>query len=272
MSYPTLQNVAGPRVWLAWMLVFSSVRVLSDSPRFALGSETNPPPNIREHWAFKPPAKVVPSVVAVGAPAANPVDAFVLAKLRDRQIEPGRPASRAELLRRVTYDLTGLPATRFELTAFIDDTSPNAFEKVVDRLLASPRFGERWTQHWLDLAHYADSNGFELDADRPDAWRYRDWVVRTLNEDLPYDRFVGLQVAGDEFAPPGPDGLIAAGFARSGPREVVSGNIDPEVRRQDELTAATSTVGSVFLGLTIGCARCHDHKFDPIPTADYYRL
>jgi hypothetical protein len=142
----------------------------------------------------------------------------------------------------------------------------------VDRLLASQAFGERWAQHWLDLAHYADSNGFELDADRPDAWRYRDWVVKAINEDMPYDRFLTLQVAGDDVEPGNQEAMIASGFARSGPFEIVGGNIDPEVRRQNELTAATTTVGSVFLGLTIGCARCHDHKFDPIPTADYYRL
>ena len=139
-------------------------------------------------------------------------------------------------------------------------------------MLASPHYGERWGQHWLDLAHYADSNGFELDAERPDAWRYRDWVVNALNADLPYDRFLMLQIAGDDLAPGDRDALIATGFCRCGPREVVGGNVIPEVKRQNELTEITGTVGSVFLGLTIGCARCHDHKFDAIPTTDYYRL
>ncbi len=172
----------------------------------------------------------------------------------------------------MTYDLTGLPPTPAEVAAFLDDARPDAYERLVDRLLDSPRFGERWAQHWLDLAHHADSNGFELDAERPDAWRYRDWVVDALNADLPFDRFVTLQLAGDEAEPGEPSALIATGFGRGGPREVVGGNIDPKVRRQSELTEVTGTVGSVFLGLTVGCARCHDHKFDPIPTADYYAL
>ena len=150
--------------------------------------------------------------------------------------------------------------------------NPTPTEHVVDRLLAGPQYGERWAQHWLDLAHYADTNGFELDAERPDAWRYRDWVVSAFNADMPYDRFAALQLAGDEVAPGDSSALIATGFGRCGPREVVGGNVDPEVKRQSELTEVTGTVGSVFLGLTMACARCHDHKFDPLPTTDYYRL
>ncbi len=222
------------------------------------------------HWAFLPPSSVRPPAAA--SAGASPVDAFLNARMQAEGIQAAPPADRESWLRRVTYDLTGLPPTPSERAAFLADRSASARERVVDRLLASPRYGERWAQHWLDLAHYADSNGFELDADRPDAWRYRDWVVSALNQDLPYDRFLALQIAGDEWAPDSPEALIAAGFARAGPREVVSGNIDPEVKRQSELTEATSTVGSVFLGLTIGCARCHDHKFDPIPTTDYYQL
>ena len=172
----------------------------------------------------------------------------------------------------MTFDLTGLPPTPEETRAFIYDNRPDAYERVVDRLLASPSYGERWAQHWLDLAHYADSNGFELDAERPDAWRYRDWVVAAINQDMPYDRFMTLQIAGDEVAPGDTNALIATGFGRCGPREVVGGNIDPAVRRQSELTEVTGTVGSVFLGLTMACARCHDHKFDALPTTDYYRL
>jgi uncharacterized protein DUF1553/uncharacterized protein DUF1549/cytochrome c len=231
-------------------------------------AETIPSPR-STHWAFLPPASVSPPAFEDGA---NPIDAFVLAKLRELGISQAAPASKAEWLRRVTYDLTGLPPEPSAVELFLADESPDAFEKVADRLLASPRFGERWAQHWLDLAHYADSNGFELDADRPDAWRYRDWVIQSFNEDMPYDRFLTLQVAGDEVAIGSHEALIAAGFGRSGPREVVSGNIDPEVRRQNELTEITTTVGSVFLGLTLGCARCHDHKFDPLPAADYYSL
>ena len=224
------------------------------------------------HWAFQPPVAVAVPAVQSPRPMGNPIDAFLEVRQQKLGLEVVALAGKPELLRRVTYDLTGLPPTPAELADFLRDTSPAAYEKVVDRLLASPGYGERWAQHWLDLAHYADSNGFELDADRPDAWRYRDWVVQAFNEDLPYDQFVTWQIAGDEVAPGDPAALVAAGFARSGPREVVGGNIDPEVRRQDELTAATATVGSVFLGLTIGCARCHDHKFDPLPATDYYSL
>ena len=155
---------------------------------------------------------------------------------------------------------------------FLKDDRADAYERVIDRLLGSQAYGERWAQHWLDLAHYADSNGFELDHERPDAWRYRDWVVHALNDDMPYDRFVMLQIAGDEVSPKDHEALIATGFGRSGPREVVAGNIDLAVKRQSELTEITGTVGSVILGLTLGCARCHDHKFDPLPTTDYYRL
>ena len=236
----------------------------------AAADATNTRPE--KHWSFVPPLPIVPPALPERDAADNPIDAFVTAKLRELQIKPVGPASKPELLRRVTHDLTGLLPTRSELEAFCADDSSMAWEKVVDRLLASPAFGERWAQHWLDLAHYADSNGFELDADRPDSWRYRDWVVAAFNQDMPYDRFLTLQVAGDEIAPGDRDALIASGFARSGPREVVSGNIDPEVRRQNELVEAATSIGSVFLGVTIGCARCHAHKFDPFPATDYYRL
>src|SRR5262249_8770450 len=185
---------------------------------------------------------------------------------------PAPEADRVALIRRLTYDLTGVPPAFDDVHAFLQDNEPGAYERVVDRLMSSPRYGERWGQHWLDLAHYADSNGFELDAERPDAWRYRDWVVRSLNQDQPYDRFLSLQLAGDDLVPGDTQALIATGFCRCGPREVVGGNVIPEVKRQSELSEITGTVGSVFLGLTIGCARCHDHKFDAIPTTDYYRL
>ena len=202
----------------------------------------------------------------------NPIDRFILAGLESIEFRHSPEADRVALIRRVTFDLTGLPPTIEEVESFLADPTPDAYERVVDRLLASPQYGDRQAQHWLDLAHHADSNGFELDAERPDAWRYRDWVVRAFNEDMPYDRFVTLQLAGDEAEPGDTSALIATGFGRGGPREVVGGNIDPKVKRQSELTEITGTVGSVFLGLTIGCARCHDHKFDPLPTTDYYSL
>jgi hypothetical protein len=229
-------------------------------------------PDQRAHWAYQPPKRPEPPEVREAGWAKSPIDRFILAAIEEMGFAHAPEADRVALIRRVTFDLTGLPPSPLEVEAFLDDRRPDAYERLVDRLLRSPRYGERWAQHWLDLAHYADSNGFELDAERPDAWRYRDWVVAALNDDMPYDRFLALQLAGDEVEPASREALIATGFARCGPREVVGGNIDPAVRRQSELTEITGTVGSVFLGLTLACARCHDHKFDPIPTTDYYRL
>jgi hypothetical protein len=226
----------------------------------------------RGHWAYQTLALAEAPAVKASQRVCNPIDRFILAELERLDWAPAPEADRAALIRRLSFDLTGLPPTPAEVEAFRRDVRPDAYERLVDRLLASPHHGERWGQHWLDLAHYSDSNGFELDAERPDAWRYRDWVVRALSGDLPYDRFLTLQLAGDDLAQGDPDALIATGFCRCGPREVVGGNVIPEVKRQSELAEITGTVGSVFLGLTIGCARCHDHKFDAIPTTDYYRL
>jgi len=226
----------------------------------------------RAHWAYQPPKRPELPEVKESGWVRNPIDRFILAGLESVDFQHAPEADRVSLIRRLTFDLTGLPPTPAEVAEFLKDQRPDAYERLVDRLLGSSRYGERWAQHWLDLAHYADTNGFELDAERPDAWRYRDWVVKALNDDMPYDRFVSLQLAGDEIAPGDTSALIATGFGRCGPREVVGGNIDPAVRRQSELTEITSTVGSVFLGLTVGCARCHDHKFDALPTTDYYRL
>ena len=226
----------------------------------------------REHWAYQPVKRVIPPAVKESDWVRNPIDRFILAEIEKLGMVHAPQADRVPLIRRVTFDLTGLPPSPDEVAAFVADERPDAYDRLVDRLLASPQYGERWGQHWLDLAHYADSNGFELDAERPDAWRYRDWVVKSLNADLPYDRFLMLQIAGDDLAPGDRDALIATGFCRCGPREVVGGNVIPEEKRQSELTEITGTVGSVFLGMTIGCARCHDHKFDAIPTTDYYRL
>ncbi len=224
------------------------------------------------HWAFQAPRRPELPEVKESDWVRNPVDRFLLAGLESIEFRHSPEADRVALIRRVTFDLTGLPPSPVDVEWFLADPRPDAYEQVVDRLLASPQYGERQAQHWLDLAHHADSNGFELDAERPDAWRYRDWVVRAFNEDMPYDRFVTLQLAGDEASPGDTAALIATGFGRGGPREVVGGNIDPKVKRQSELTEITGTVGSVFLGLTIGCARCHDHKFDPLPSTDYYGL
>ena len=226
----------------------------------------------RGHWAYQPLGRSPLPEVRWENWGKNAIDRFIQSGLEELKLSHSGEADRLALLRRVTYDLTGLPPTIEEAERFLQDERPDAYERLVDRLLAGPAYAERWTQHWLDLAHYADSNGFELDADRPDAWRYRDWVLFALNSDLPFTEFVSLQLAGDELHPGDSDAKIATGFGRCGPREVVAGNIDPEVRRQSELTEVTGTVGSVFLGLTLACARCHDHKFDAISARDYYQF
>jgi hypothetical protein len=222
------------------------------------------------HWAFVPPTQPAVPDVADAAWPRNPIDRFILTELEAFDLHPAPEADRATLLRRLRFDLTGLPPTPEEVLAFLADDRPDAYERVVDRLLASPAYGERQAQHWLDLARHADSDGFEFDAVRPDAWRYRDWVVRAFNADLPYDRFVTLQTAGDEVEPGDADAFIATGFNRGYP-DMVDLN-DQGLRRQNALNDITETTGLVFLGLTIGCARCHDHKADPIPQADFYRL
>jgi hypothetical protein len=205
------------------------------------------------------------------------VDAFILARLERAGLHPAPPADRTTLLRRVTFDLTGLPPAPAEIDAFLADSRPDAFAHVVDRLLASPHYGERWAQHWLDVVRYAESNGYEADGERPHAWRYRDYVIRAFNDDLPWDRFITEQLAGDLLARGKEprecaDLLIASGFNRCGPVHLVGGNTDAAVNRQEVLTEMTNAVGSAFLGLTMGCARCHDHKFDPLSIRDYYRL
>ena len=258
-------------------LVIAGLLAVTSGIALAEGPETEGPSETfrddqRAHWAFRPAVRPDLPEVHDDAWVRNPIDRFILAGLESVQFSHAPEADRVALIRRLTTDLIGLPPTPAEVDAFIEDDRPDAVERVVDRLLACPQHGVRWAQHWLDLAHYADTNGFEADGERPDSWRYRDWVVDALNADMPYDEFVRLQVAGDEETPGDPSALIATGFGRCGPREITAGNVDPEARRQSELTEVTGSVGSVFLGLTMACARCHNHKFDPLPTADYYRL
>jgi hypothetical protein len=242
------------------------------------------PTNKPVPWAFRKPIRIAVPHVSDPQWVKNPIDAFVLARLDKAGLKPSAPANRVALLRRVTYDLTGLPPTLKELDDFLADDRPDAYARVVERLLASPHFGERWAQHWLDVVRYAESNGYESDGERPDAWRYRDYVVKAFNDDKPYDRFLTEQLAGDllagEAARKGVAGadkpealdLIAAGFNRCGPVHETSGNVDTALLRQELLTEMTNGVGAAFLGLTVGCCRCHDHKFDPLPQSDYYRL
>jgi hypothetical protein len=227
-------------------------------------------PKKKNHWAWKPPVRSeVPAVKNEGW-VRNSIDAFILAKLEAAGLQPAASAKREQLIRRVTFDLIGLPPTPAEIDAFVNDSSANAWEKVIDRLLASPHYGERWGRHWLDLARFADSNGYEHDEIRPDAWRYRDYVIRSFNEDKPYDRFIKEQLAGDELYPDDPDALIATGFNLLGPD--MTDNASQVQRRQNTLDDMTDTAGLVFLGMTVGCARCHNHKFEPILQSDFYRL
>ena len=227
-------------------------------------------PAHKKHWSYQ---KVVrPSVPSVPGDATvrNPVDAFVVAKLQTRGLRLSGEADKTTLIRRVTFDLIGLPPTVEEVRDFLNDNSPDAYDKVVDRLLVSPLYGERWARHWLDLARYADSEGFKADETRPNAWRYRDYVVQSFNANKPYDRFVKEQIAGDELWPGDVNARVATAFNRHYPDEYNARNLMQ--RRQEILDDITDTTSATFLGLTYACARCHNHKYDPILHADYYRL
>jgi hypothetical protein len=234
------------------------------------GEDYVPTPEKKEHWAWRKAARPVVPLTKDKAWGRNPIDNFILAKLESAGLQPAARATREHLIRRVTYDLIGLPPTPAEIDAFVKDASPDAWEKVIDRLLASPHYGERWGRHWLDLARYAESNGYEYDEVRPDAWRYRDYVIQAFNDDKPYDRFLCEQLAGDELFPEDVQARIATGFTLLGPDMTDSSN--QAQRRQNTLDDMTDTTSLVFLGLTVGCARCHDHKFEPIPQTDFYRL
>ena len=223
----------------------------------------------RGYWFFQPLAKVAPPKVD-SAWVRGDIDRFILEKQREVGVDPAVEADRAELARRVYFDLHGLPPQPEQAASFIADQAPDAYERLVDALLASPRYGQRWAQHWLDLVRYAESDGYNEDAYRPAAWRYRDWVIESLNRDKPYDQFVREQIAGDEIDPGDPNVLIATAYLRN---PVYEWN-QRDVRGQWEiiLTDITDTTGEVFLGLSFGCARCHNHKFDPILQKDYFRL
>ncbi len=245
--------------------------ILSAAILFAQGPETPKKKAYsqgqRNFWSFK----------AIKDPAVSdpsPIDALILAKLNEKGLKPAKPASKLALLRRATFDLTGLPPTEAQIAAFIADKSPEAFAKVVDRLLASPRYGEKWGRHWLDVARYADSTGADEDHRYPYAWRYRDYVIGAFNRDLPYNKFVMEQIAGDLMPTPdgkvNVDGITATGFLSIGPRLIAEQ--DKPKMLYDFIDEQIDTTTRGILGLTVACARCHDHKFDPIATADYYSL
>ena len=224
-------------------------------------------------WSLRPLAAIPPPNVR-GSLSRNPIDRFILAKLEAKKLAPSSQADRRTLVRRLSFDLIGLPPSPGDVETFIADKRPDAYERLVDTLLASPQHGERYARHWLDVARYGESDGFERDMPRFDAWPYRDWVVRAFNNDMPYDEFARMQLAGDLLRPGDPDALAATGFLVAGAHDIVVpvGEAMRETMRQDELEDIVGTVGQTFLGLTVHCARCHDHKFDPVPARDYYRL
>jgi hypothetical protein len=246
--------------------------VLAETPASGRPDPPTPEAARKSFWAFQPVKRPPLPAVKDSAWVRNPVDAFILAKLEAKGFKPAPPADKVSLIRRATYDLTGLPPTPAEIDAFVADQSTNAYEKVIDRLLASPHYGEKWGRYWLDLVRYGESNSYERDNPKPNVWRYRDYVIRSFNDDKPYDRFVKEQLAGDEMpdAASSYDPIIATGFYRLG-----IWDDEPNDRlqaRYDGLDDIVTTTGQVFMGLTIDCARCHNHKIDPILQTDYYRL
>ncbi len=229
-------------------------------------------------WSLQPLARPAVPAVKDKKWVRSTIDAFILAKLEAKGLQPAAAADRRTLIRRVTYDLHGLPPTPAEVDAFVGDTAADAYEKALDRLLASPRYGERWGRFWLDVVHYGDTHGYDKDKRRDHAWPYRDYVIRAFNDDKPYMRFIKEQLAGDVLYPDDPDGTIATGFIAAGPWDFVGqvelreGTVDKEKTRLLDRDDMVSNTFSTFTSLTVHCARCHDHKFDPIPQKDYYRL
>src|SRR6266851_992667 len=231
-------------------------------------------------WSLRPLAKPTPPVDGAGQGGwcRTPIDQFILAKLREKRLAPSPEADKRTLLRRVTYDLTGLPPTPEEIDAFLKDDSPDAYERIVDRLLRSPHYGERWARHWMDIAHYAETHGHDQDRPRPHAWPYRDYLIRSFNSDKPYARFVEEQIAGDVLWPDDADAVVAMGFLATGPwdesslRDIRDDTIDRQIARYIDRDDMVTTAMSTFVSSTVHCARCHDHKFDPITQQDYYAL
>ncbi|MEZ6092000.1 MAG: DUF1549 domain-containing protein [Pirellulaceae bacterium] len=224
-----------------------------------------------QHWAYTPLIDDPPPESASSSWVRSPIDAFVLAKLQEKQIAPSPQADRRTLIRRAYYDLIGLPPESADVEAFASDPDPNAFEKQIDQLLDSQHFGERWGRHWLDKARYADSDGYEKDRPRPNAWKYRDWVIDAINRDLPMDQFTVEQLAGDLLPDATDDQRLATAFHRQTLTNT-EGGVDQEEFRVEAVFDRTETTGTIWLGLTVGCARCHTHKYDAITQDEYYRL
>ncbi|MGE5193506.1 MAG: DUF1549 domain-containing protein, partial [Deltaproteobacteria bacterium] len=261
-------EIAGIRQWIADGAAWPKDLTLRDK-RLA-GADDN-------WWSLRPLAR--PPVPAVKSDwVRTPIDAFILAELEAKKLAPSREADRRTLIRRVTYDLHGLPPTPDEVAAFLADQVPDAYERLIDRLLDSPRYGERWGRHWLDVVHFGESHGYDKDKPRPNAWPYRDWVIAAFNSDMPYDRFVAAQLAGDVLFPDDPQAIVATGFVAAGPWDFVGhvelreGTLDKKITRSNDRDDMVATAMSTFTSLTVHCARCHNHKFDPIPQEEYYRL
>jgi hypothetical protein len=226
----------------------------------------------RRYWAFQ--ARHEPPVPSFSHTpwVRNPIDAFILDRLHQKGLRPAPPGDRRVLIRRAYFDLTGLPPSPEEVDAFVNDRAPDAWPRLIEHLLASNGYAEHWGQHWLDVVRFAESDGFEYDTHRSDAWRYRDYVIRSIGDDKPYDQFVLEQLAGDEIDSANHEMLVAASFHRLGANRKNAGNQDAAYNRNEVLVEMTNIVGSAFLGITLGCARCHDHKFEPIRQTDYYRM
>jgi uncharacterized protein DUF1553/uncharacterized protein DUF1549 len=285
-------NVRSATDWHIWRLAYSRGYVLAAAcflllagPIAAAEKGDVYSAEERAHWSLQPRSR--PAVPAVDdaqdrAWPSNPIDAYLLSRLKQADLQPSPQADRRTLVRRLHFNLVGLPPTPEAMKEFLSDAAPDAYERLVDRLLADPRYGEAWGQHWLDVVRYAESEGFEYDRHRAGAWRFRDYVVQSFNADKPYDQFVLEQVAGDERPlgqmalsandPSAYEAKIAAGFHRLGPVRRNAGNTDVAFSRNEVLTEMTDAIGATFLGMTVGCARCHDHMFDAIRQRDYYRL
>jgi len=249
-----------------------SGRLVADEPVASSFPRTRVSDDERGHWSFRPlrPGRV--PAIGKSEWCRNPVDRFILARLDENGLVPSARASRRVLIRRAHFSLLGVPPSPEAVDRFENDLSPSAWSDLVDRMLASPHYGQRWARHWMDVARFAESGGFEHDDDRPTAFHYRDFLVAAFNGDMPFDRFAAWQLAGDELAPKDPLALMATGFLGAGvfPSQLTEAEF--ESSRYDELDDMVTTTGVAFLGLSIGCARCHDHKYDPIPSQDYYRL
>jgi hypothetical protein len=249
----------------------SSPKQLTSTERVTLKRWIEQGAEYQEHWSFLPIKREPPPMVKKAEGLRNPIDAFIRARLEQEGLSPAGEAGRASLMRRVTLDLIGLPPTPEEVAAFVRDQRPDAYERLVDQLLISPHFGERWGRHWLDMARYADSNGFLGDGVRPNAWKFRDWVIAAINDDLPFDEFTIQQLAGDLLPEQSIAALTATGFHRNAALNTEAGS-DKEESRFQYLADRVNTTGRVWMGLTVGCAQCHTHKYDPITIRDYYSL